>query len=118
MFAASYFAPRYFAPRYFPPGAEVVVLEKRKTAGVKRPKYWKFEEDLPYPILVQEMEREEDRLILQAYLDNLRRKYKESKEEKEIRTSTIKLVTNDVRTSGVLESNNLVLILMAATGLL
>lgn len=121
MFAASYFAPRYFAPRYFQPSGDAVpVAAERKPAGVKKAKYWKFEEDLPYPVLVQAMEREEDRLILQAYLDSLRKKHKEEKTEV-LHSSAIRLVASDTvdgREGWVLESNNRVLILMAAMDLL
>lgn len=70
MFAPRYFAPRYFAPRYFPVGIKVAEIQK---GGIKPRRKWRFEEDLPYPITVEELELESDRLILQAYLDSLRK---------------------------------------------
>lgn len=112
MFAPSYFAAKYFAPSYFPPGAQLAVERAKPPAGVRKKKYWKFEEGLPYPIIIEEILNSEDRIILQSYLDQLRsQKVLDSVVGKSTRLVVLR---KDSKGRSIIESNNNVLFLMAA----
>lgn len=115
MFAPSVFCCSLYPHSVFPTGIpDQIAEERRPESGVKKKRYWRFEEGLPYPVIVEELRNEEDKIVLQAYLDRLREEYKphtEVKVDKETRLVTLGQSSDGRR---IIESNNNVLFLMAA----
>lgn len=111
MFAPRYFAPRYFAPRYFPVGIKVAEIPK---GGIKPRRKWRFEEDLPYQITVEELELESDRLILQAYIDSLRKVeiVHPEKVEKQIKLSVVDSGYEDRKNKRRRMNDNMLLVML------